>query len=137
MPWPFIWTNLNPLYPRLFVPSLVEIGPVFLEKKLKMWKVYRRTGRQIDRQTTDNRRSEKVTLCFSSGELKSLKTSIDKIILFYRIFANRKYICHLYFSHSLSLYLSLSLFLSLLNNQMIMKWYVLSNLIFADIHLNN
>ena len=100
----FIWTNLNPLHPRMlsakfgwnwssgsweegfikfcqcnftisplsplgeergpafeqtwipstqgcFVPSLVEIGQVILEKKLKMWKVYRRT----DRQTTDDR----------------------------------------------------------------------------------
>ena len=35
---PFIWTNLNPLHPRTqecFVPSLVEIGPVVLEKKRK------------------------------------------------------------------------------------------------------
>ena len=29
-----------------FVPSLVEIGPAVLEKKFKMWKVYRRTDRQ-------------------------------------------------------------------------------------------
>mgnify|MGYP003684357691 CR=1 FL=1 len=33
------------------MPSLVEIGPVVLEKKMKMWKVYRRTDRQTDRQT--------------------------------------------------------------------------------------
>ena len=35
--WPFIWTNLNPLHPRMqecFVPSLLEIGPVVLEKKI-------------------------------------------------------------------------------------------------------
>ena len=33
-----------------FVPSFVEIGPVVLEKKMKMWKVYRRTdGRQVIR----------------------------------------------------------------------------------------
>ena len=31
-----------------FVPCLVEIGPVVLEKKLKMWKVYRQTDRQTD-----------------------------------------------------------------------------------------
>ena len=43
------------------MPSLVEIGPVVLERKMKMWKVYRRT--------TDNRRSEKPTWPFSSGEL--------------------------------------------------------------------
>ena len=38
--WFFIWTNLNSLYPRMLVPSLVEISPVVLEKKMKMWKVY-------------------------------------------------------------------------------------------------
>ena len=43
-----------------FVPSLVEIGPVVLEKKLKMWKVYRRTDRRL----------EKLIWAFSSGELK-------------------------------------------------------------------
>ena len=31
---PFIWTNLNPLHPRMLVPSLVEIGSVVLEKKI-------------------------------------------------------------------------------------------------------
>ena len=30
----FIWTNLNPFHPRCFVPSLVEIGSVVLEKKI-------------------------------------------------------------------------------------------------------
>ena len=48
-PWkraePFIWT---PFTLGWFVPSLVEIGPVVLEKKVKMWKVYRRTDRQTD-----------------------------------------------------------------------------------------
>ena len=33
------------------MPSLVEIGPVVLEKKSKIGKVYRRTDRQTDRQT--------------------------------------------------------------------------------------
>ena len=93
----FIWTNLNPLYPKIAlcqvwlklthwfwtrffnfvnefcyfvitplgigqgpsfeqtwipltqewcVPSLVKIGPVVLEKKMKMWKVYRQTDGQ-------------------------------------------------------------------------------------------
>ena len=45
-----------------FVPSLVEFGPVVLEKKSKMWKV--------NGQTTDNRWSEKLTWTFGSGELK-------------------------------------------------------------------
>ena len=37
---PFIWTKLNPLHLGCFVPCFVEIGPVFLEKKMKMQKVY-------------------------------------------------------------------------------------------------
>ena len=51
-----------------FVPSLVEIGPVVLEK-MKMWKVYRRTDGRTDRQTTDDRWSEKLTWAFSSVAL--------------------------------------------------------------------
>ena len=36
MVWPFIWTNLNPLYQTVcFVPSLIEISPVILEKIFK------------------------------------------------------------------------------------------------------
>ena len=34
-----------------FVPSLVEIDAVVLEKKMKMWKVYRQTDKQTDKQT--------------------------------------------------------------------------------------
>ena len=117
--WPYIWTNLNPLYPRMlfvkfgwnwpsgfgeedfkkmfniilhfrynlplekgvkqtwisstqgcFEPSLVEIGPVVLDKKLKTWKVYRWT----DRQTTHNSWSEKLTWAFSPGELIKTNT---------------------------------------------------------------
>ena len=50
--WPFIWTNTE----GCFVPSVVEIGPVVLQKKVKMWKVYRRTERRtekMDGQTED------------------------------------------------------------------------------------
>ena len=68
--WFFIWRNLNPLHPRKLVPSLLEIGQVVLEKKMRMWKVYKRTDRQTDRQTTDDRWSEKLTWAFSLGELK-------------------------------------------------------------------
>ena len=46
--WPFIWTNLNSLYPRM---------------KSKMLKIYKR----MDRQTDDVRQ---LTWAFSSGELK-------------------------------------------------------------------
>ena len=42
--------NWIPSTQGCFVPSLVEIGQMVLEKKLKMWKVYRRTDRQTDRQ---------------------------------------------------------------------------------------
>ena len=51
------WIPFNQEY---FVPSLVEIGPVVLEKKMKMWKVYRQMDGQTDRQTdgrTDRRRT--------------------------------------------------------------------------------
>ena len=115
MTWPFIWTNLNPLYPRMLC------APVVLEKKIfkylqynftysllspsekgvalhlcklesppskdalwqvrlklaqwfwrRSWKCEKLTDRQTDRQTTDNRRSEKLTWAFSSGELKAM-----------------------------------------------------------------
>ena len=39
------------------MPSLVEIGPVVLEKKSKIGKVYRRIDRQTDGQT-DRRRTK-------------------------------------------------------------------------------
>ena len=70
-----------------FVPSLVKIGPVVLEKKLKMWKVYRHTDRQTDRQMTDNRQSEKLTKAFSSGELiktqwlKIMKSKLSNLVI--------------------------------------------------------
>ena len=38
-----------------FVPSLVEIGLVVLEKKMKMWKVYRQTDGRTDGWTNDGR----------------------------------------------------------------------------------
>ena len=116
-PWkrvgPFIWTNLNPLHPGIlcaslveigpvvlekkifkscqciftisllsplwegrgpsfehtwipftqgyFVPSLVEIGPVVLEKKMKMWKVHRQTDGRTDRRRTTGQLSAQVS----------------------------------------------------------------------------
>ena len=53
-----------PITQGCFVPSLFEIGPVVLERKMKMWKVYRQTDWW--RITTDNRWSEKLTRDFSS-----------------------------------------------------------------------
>ena len=47
--WPFIWTNLNPLYQKkYFMPSLVEFRPVVLEKT--------NFGKFTTTMTTDNRR---------------------------------------------------------------------------------
>ena len=46
-----------------FVATLVEIGPAVLEKEVENVK-----SSQTDRRTTDNRRSEKLTWAFSSGE---------------------------------------------------------------------
>ena len=55
----------------LHLPSLVEIGLVVLEKKLKTWKLY-----DINDNDYDNRQmliniSEKLSWAFSSGEWKS------------------------------------------------------------------
>ena len=50
-----------------FVPISVEICPVVLEKKVKMWKIYRRT----DSQTVDRGQViRKLSWAFSSDELK-------------------------------------------------------------------
>ena len=54
-----------PITQGCFVPSILEIGPVILEK-MKMWKVYRQRDRR-----TDDKRSEKLTWAVSSDELKN------------------------------------------------------------------
>ena len=47
-----------PFNQECFVPSLVEIGSVVLEKKMKMWKVYIQTdGRTDRRRTTGDQKS--------------------------------------------------------------------------------
>ena len=48
------------------VPSLVKIGPVILEKKSKIGKVYRQTAGQTDRQTDDGRRDQKSSIELSA-----------------------------------------------------------------------
>ena len=54
--WEFIGSSFeqtwNPFTQGCFVPSLVEIDQVVLEKKMKMWKVYRQTDGQTDRRRT-------------------------------------------------------------------------------------
>ena len=61
-----IWIKLNPLHQMMLCVKF-EICQVVLEKKIKKWKVYG----QMDRRTTDDWRSEKLTWAFSWGELKS------------------------------------------------------------------
>ena len=76
-----------------FVPSLVEIGPVVLEKKMKMWKVYRQTDGQTDRQTdrqtdgrTDGRQViRKAHLSFQlRWAKKGVEQSVTKIFTIWR-----------------------------------------------------
>ena len=83
-PWPFIWTNLKPHHTRMHcakfgwnwpsgsweedVPSLVEIGPVVLEKK--MWKVYWQTdGRTHDGQYVIRKNSLELSAIFNGAWL--------------------------------------------------------------------
>ena len=72
-----------------FVPSLVEIGPVNLEKKMKMWKVYRQTdGRTNDR--TDGRQA--IKNFHLSFQLRwTNKKAIELEYLFW-VFENAKHI---------------------------------------------
>ena len=55
--WPFIWTNL----------VWLKLAQWFWRRR---WKREKFTDRLTDRQTTDDRWSEKLTWAFSSGELK-------------------------------------------------------------------
>ena len=73
--WLFIWTNWNPLHQGCFVPSLVEIGPVVLDKKIKLWKVYRQTDGQMDGRTDDGRRAIRKT--HFSFKLRWVKTLLN------------------------------------------------------------
>ena len=76
--WSFIWTNWTPFTQECFVPILVEIGPVVLEKKMEMWNVYRWT----DRGTNDGLWAiREFYLSFSSGDLNTISyINLDKIV---------------------------------------------------------
>ena len=70
----FIWTNLNPLYPRMLCAKFGwnwPSGSGEEDENVKSLQTDRRTDRRTDRQTTDDRWSEKLTWAFSSGELKT------------------------------------------------------------------
>lgn len=45
--WPFFWTNLKALPPRMLCAKFGFGCPVILEKKIKIWKVYDDNNRQI------------------------------------------------------------------------------------------
>ena len=62
-----------PVIQGCFVPSLVELCQVALEKRKKMWKVYNDNNvDELQRQwTTDKLWSEKITWAFGSDELKN------------------------------------------------------------------
>jgi hypothetical protein len=69
----FLWTNLNPLHPRMICAKFGYNWSSGSGEEVENVKVYRRTDRQTDRRTPDNGRSEKLTWAFSSGELKRPK----------------------------------------------------------------
>ena len=64
----YIWI---PVTQGCFVPSLVEIGSVVLEEKMYNVKSLLQQQRRQQRRTTDKFWSEKLTLAFGSGELKT------------------------------------------------------------------
>ena len=89
-PWkragPFIWTNLNPLNPRMLCAKFGWNWPSGSGEEVKNRKSLqtdgqtdRQTDRRTDRQTTDERRSEKLTWAFSSGELTRFIHALLKI----------------------------------------------------------
>lgn len=67
--WPFIWTNVYSLPPRVLCGKF-EIRRLVLERRMKFWKVYDEKGRWQQRQITSTFWSEKLTWMFGSGELK-------------------------------------------------------------------
>ena len=73
-PWkragPFIWTNLNPLHPSMLCAKFGWNWPSGSGEEDENVKSLQTDGR-TDRETTDDRWSEKLTWAFSSGELKT------------------------------------------------------------------
>ena len=70
--WPFIWTNLNPLYPRILCAKFGWNCPnMVLEKKMNRWKVHRKTF--TDRQPDGRQAIRKCPLSF---QLRWAKTTV-------------------------------------------------------------
>ena len=83
---PFIWTNLNPLHPKMLCVKFSWNWLSGSWEEVENWKSLQtdgqtdgrtdgQTDRQTDRQMTDGRQSEKLTWAFSSGDLKTLLIS--------------------------------------------------------------
>ena len=75
MAGPFIWTNLNPLHPRMLCAKFGWNMPGGSGEEDENVKSLQTDGRK-DGQTTDDRWSEKLTWAFSSGELKTMNRLI-------------------------------------------------------------
>ena len=77
MAGPFIWTSLNPLYPRMLCAKFCCNWPSGSEeddnvKSLRQRKQWRRRRQRRQRLTTDKFWSEKLPWIFGSGEHKSI-----------------------------------------------------------------
>ena len=79
-----------PITRGCFVPSLVKIGPVVLEKKSKIWKVYRQMDRQTDRQTDGRQAIRKAHWSF---QLRWAKNTIQ---IKNQLFCFNVYACVMY-----------------------------------------
>ena len=73
------YAPLSLLDPRIqyFVPSLVEIGQVVLEKKLKLWKVYDHANVNNNDGQQTNFDQKNLTWAFGSCELKCIPKSLN------------------------------------------------------------
>lgn len=70
----FVFNNIESLLIWMLCTKFDFFGPVVLEKKSKMWKVYR--------WPPDNRQSEKLLWTFSSGELKMWNVQVSILLFF-------------------------------------------------------
>ena len=84
----FIWSNLNPLHPRIIFDKFGWKWPSGSGEDENVKSL--RTDGQTDRHTTNDRWSEKLTWAFSSGELKKDRLlNID--LLFFRVDDSERY----------------------------------------------
>ena len=70
-----------------FVPRLIEIGPVVLEKKMKIWELLRRTDKQKDGQI--DKQSEKLTIVQLRWSSWCLEVALRQSV----VFICRKCVC--------------------------------------------